>query len=68
MDKYHCANKPANETGANEEAIPKEAASPKVGEPPGADSNGSSRRSRKAAPLAVKAGKTDSPMQGIGKK
>lgn len=68
LDKYHGNDEPADETIANAGGTPKEVATPNMGEPREADSNGSSGRPRKAPPVAVKAGKADSPMQGIGKK
>ena len=67
MDKYHGADKPADETGTNAEATPKEMASPDADAPPEVDPN-ASRPPRKARHQAVKAGKADSPVQGIGKK
>jgi integrase len=68
LDKYHGNDESADETITDADETPKEVATRNMGEPREADSNGSSRRPRKAVPVAVKAGKADSPMQGIGKK
>jgi hypothetical protein len=67
LDNYHRADKPADETGTNAETTP-EVASPNSGEPPMIDPDGSQTPQSKAKPQAVKAGKGDLPMQGIGKK
>jgi len=68
LHKYHGTGKLADENRTNAEGTPNEVASSDAGESPAVDPNGYSRPPRKAKPQAVKGGKVDSPMQGIGKK
>ena len=71
LDKYHGNDKPAGEPGtntANTEGTPKDVDSPNAGQVAKVDSGVSLKSPRKAKPQTVKPGKTDSTMQGIGKK